>query len=276
MKIAVISDIHSNLEALKTTLEDIKQRKVDKIICLGDIIAKGIHAKECVKLIKENCDIVLQGNCDTIFDLKQEKVSEIVEKRIEWNKSMLSEEEQQYLQNLPFSYEMYLSGSLVRFFHASPTVNDFAFIHYASPEEKWKNFLPSTKTISQEIADVVVHGHIHEASMEKLYHRTIINVGSVGNAWELFQEDSRKGKTMETTRCQYVIIEGKEGDKQYKEPISYEFINVCYDIEKELENQENNIEREKYVTELQQGQYRDMQKIEKIFQKLDIKRKERK
>ena len=46
MRIAIISDIHGNLEALKTTLQDIERRNVDKIICLGDIIAKGVHHKE--------------------------------------------------------------------------------------------------------------------------------------------------------------------------------------------------------------------------------------
>lgn len=38
MKVAIISDIHGNLEALKTTLQDIEKRNIDKIICLGDII----------------------------------------------------------------------------------------------------------------------------------------------------------------------------------------------------------------------------------------------
>ena len=55
MKIAIISDIHGNLEALKATLKDIEKRKVDKIICLGDIIAKGVHPKECISLIRTNC-----------------------------------------------------------------------------------------------------------------------------------------------------------------------------------------------------------------------------
>ena len=67
MKIAIISDIHGNLEALKSTLQDIEKRNIDKIICLGDIIAKGIHPKECIKLIKEKCDIVIQGNTDEYF-----------------------------------------------------------------------------------------------------------------------------------------------------------------------------------------------------------------
>ena len=67
MRIAIISDIHGNLEAMNETLKDIRKRNVDKIICLGDIIAKGVHSKECIRLVKENCDIVLQGNCDRHF-----------------------------------------------------------------------------------------------------------------------------------------------------------------------------------------------------------------
>ena len=66
-RIAVISDIHGNLEALKTVLKDIEDRRVDKIICLGDIIAKGRHFHECIELIKEKCDVVIQGNCDWYF-----------------------------------------------------------------------------------------------------------------------------------------------------------------------------------------------------------------
>ena len=41
-KIAIISDIHGNLESFKAVLKDIKEKNIDKIICLGDIIAKGI------------------------------------------------------------------------------------------------------------------------------------------------------------------------------------------------------------------------------------------
>ena len=60
MKIAIISDIHGNLEALTATLEDIEKRNVNEIICLGDIIAKGIHPKECLDLIRKKCKIVIR------------------------------------------------------------------------------------------------------------------------------------------------------------------------------------------------------------------------
>ena len=69
-RIAIISDIHGNREALKTTIEDINRRKCDKIICLGDIIAKGRFSNECVNMIRENCDVVLRGNTDDKYSKK--------------------------------------------------------------------------------------------------------------------------------------------------------------------------------------------------------------
>ena len=91
MKIAIISDIHGNLEALKTTLKDIEKRNVDKIICLGDIIMKGVHSHECVQIIKEKCDIVLRGNCDRHFSQEHQNIEQFPEqeqRRIIWMKEM--------------------------------------------------------------------------------------------------------------------------------------------------------------------------------------------
>ena len=79
MKIAIISDVHGNLEALKSTIKDIEKRNVDRIICLGDIIAKGVHSKECIALIKEKCDVILQGNCDEYFSKAHENISDMPE-----------------------------------------------------------------------------------------------------------------------------------------------------------------------------------------------------
>ena len=96
MKIAIISDIHGNLEALKAILKDIEKKQVDQIICLGDTIAKGIHPHECIKLIKEKCDIVIQGNTGEYFSKKHENVSELPEqeqKRIKWNQSLITQED---------------------------------------------------------------------------------------------------------------------------------------------------------------------------------------
>ena len=273
MKIAIISDIHANLEALKSTLEDIKKRKVDKIICLGDIIAKGVHPKECIELIKENCDIVLRGNCDRYFSEEHNDINELSEeevKRINWNQSMLNDEERKYLLNLPFSYEFYMSGSLVRLFHATPEKDNIVIINNDEIQTKLKMFYPSNNTMSQKNADVVIYGHIHHQYMDKIYNKTIINVGSVGNSFDVIRNPLKDSNAMETTKSNYLIIEGEYDSKKYSSDISFQFIKVPYDIDKELSSDKLNIEKENYMYELKQGRYRNMTKIYNNFKRLNV------
>ena len=273
MKIAIISDIHGNLEALKATLKDIEERKVEKIICLGDIIAKGVHPKECLALIRTKCEIVLQGNCDIYFSTEHKNIDEMDEqerKRIKWNQSLINKEDREYLLNLPFCYEFYMSGSLVRLFHATPTANNKAVLNVDSIETKYKMFLPSEKTQSQDIADVVIYGHIHHPYMDKIYNKTIINVGSVGNSFDVIRNENKDSNVLETTKSNYLIIEGEYGSREYSSDISFQFIKVPYDIDRELEDENLNIEKENYRFKLKQGVYRDMTKINENFKKLGI------
>ena len=273
MKIAIISDIHGNLEALKATLMDITKRKVDKIICLGDIIAKGVHPKECIELVKKNCEIILQGNCDAHFSKEHKNIDEMNEqeqKRIRWNQSLINKEDRDFLLNLPFCSEFYMSGSLVRLFHATPTINNKAVLNVDSIETKYQMFLPSEKTLSQNIADVVIYGHIHHPYLDKIYNKTIINTGSVGNSFDVIRNKDKDSNVLETTKSYYLIIEGEYGSKEYSSDISFQFIKVPYDIDKELQDENLNIEKEKYRFEIKHGMYRDMTKINENFRKLGI------
>lgn len=64
MRTALISDIHGNLEALRVVLDDIEQRRVDRILCLGDILGYGPDPVQCVDLVTERCEWSLMGNHD--------------------------------------------------------------------------------------------------------------------------------------------------------------------------------------------------------------------
>ena len=267
MKIAIISDVHGNLEALKTVLSDIKNRGITEIYCLGDMVHKGTHQKECLKLIKENCKVILKGNCDDYFtkehDLNSVE-SEIGKKRIIWNSSMLDEEEKQYLQSLPLCYEFYLSGRLVRLFHAGPNSCYDTFGLFASINEKYSMFLPSDYTNSQKVADIVVYGHIHTQMLNMEYNKTLLNCGSVGNSLDYIRNSEKDGNVLNTTNAQYLILEGELDSTNYS-AINFQFVRVPYDIEKELENNINNPEKDAYNYELTQGKYRDMNKVYNIF-----------
>lgn len=273
MRIAIISDIHGNLEALKSTLQDIEKRNIDKIICLGDTIAKGVHSKECLKLVKENCEVVVQGNTDRYFSIEYKNMEELPEqeqKRIKWNQSLITEEDRKYLLTLPFCYEFYMSGSLVRLFHATPTVNNKAIINVDNVETKFQMFLPSENTCTQNVADVVIYGHIHHPYMDKMYNKTLINVGSVGNSFDVIRNDSKDSSVLETTKSNYLIIEGEYGAQKYTSDISFTFVKLPYNIDKELEDESLNIEQNNYRFELKEGKYRDMTKINENFKKLGI------
>ncbi len=64
MRTAVISDIHSNLEALRAVLDHADAQKVDRVICLGDILGYGPCPVECVDLVAQRCEWSLMGNHD--------------------------------------------------------------------------------------------------------------------------------------------------------------------------------------------------------------------
>ncbi len=81
-KIAIISDIHGNLEALKTVLADIKKRNIKIIYCLGDIIGKGSNFHECISLVKENCEVIIKGKNENIYlNTKPEMINHEVGKK---------------------------------------------------------------------------------------------------------------------------------------------------------------------------------------------------
>ncbi|NBZ97089.1 MAG: metallophosphoesterase [Proteobacteria bacterium] len=63
-RVALISDIHSNIDALRSVLADIETQDIDKIVCLGDIIGYGAAPAECLSLIRQRCFATVQGNHD--------------------------------------------------------------------------------------------------------------------------------------------------------------------------------------------------------------------
>lgn len=63
-RIALIADIHANLEALEAVLADIDGQSVDHVVCLGDIIGYGPDPARCIELVFERCEKIVLGNHD--------------------------------------------------------------------------------------------------------------------------------------------------------------------------------------------------------------------
>ncbi len=88
MKRALISDIHSNLEAFEAVLADIATQGITEIYCLGDIIGYGPNPRECIDLVMK-CDVCLLGNHDqgALFD--PEGFNSGAERAIFWTREQL-------------------------------------------------------------------------------------------------------------------------------------------------------------------------------------------
>ena len=87
---AIISDIHGNLEALRTVLDTIdKLDHVDEVVCLGDIVGYGPWPKECVDTIRERCEWCLCGNHDVALLSQAFGFNRLAKDAIDWQRKEL-------------------------------------------------------------------------------------------------------------------------------------------------------------------------------------------
>ena len=107
MRYAIVSDLHANFTAWQTVLKDIADLKVDKIICLGDVIGYGPEPVEVLESVYQHVHITLMGNHDAAvcgkFD--PEEFSDRAQSAIERHKKALSPAARLWLRRLPYTYE---------------------------------------------------------------------------------------------------------------------------------------------------------------------------
>lgn len=118
MLYGIYSDIHANLPALEVVLQSMKAEGVERRVCLGDIVGYGASPNECVSLVKENVDVCILGNHDSVTIKWDSDVgfNPYAKRAIEWTQDALTEESKQYLRSLPYVFE----ENDICFVHASP------------------------------------------------------------------------------------------------------------------------------------------------------------
>ena len=89
---AVISDIHSNLEALTAVLADIKKRGIKLIYCLGDVVGYGPDPKPCLDLVIEKTKWCVMGNHDYAIFYEPTNFNYSAEQASFWTRKVLEEE----------------------------------------------------------------------------------------------------------------------------------------------------------------------------------------
>lgn len=170
-KTAFISDIHSNLPALKATLQDIKNKGISDIYCLGDIIGYHSFTNEVIDLLKEHRVVSIKGNHDKAitegkFDRESEK--DFVNT---WNFDALTEENKNYLMNLPETLIFDIHGTTIQIVHGSPECIG-EYIRENSEEAEYY--------FKKMTTDILISGHTHLPYITEKEGKYLLNTGSVG------------------------------------------------------------------------------------------------
>ncbi|MHC4060850.1 MAG: metallophosphoesterase family protein [Planctomycetota bacterium] len=203
---AVISDVHSNLEALLAVLGDVEKRGIKTIYCLGDVIGYGPNPRECLDLIIERTKWCVLGNHDYAVFYEPTNFNYGAEQASFWTRGVLETEQAadsrnrwwRFLGELPMrrtlKTKLGANTGIVEFIHASPRrpVNEYIF-----PDDVYTNPL-KVRLLFERVRHICFVGHTHlpgvfldepdfylPEELGNVYpvvdkEKAIINIGSVG------------------------------------------------------------------------------------------------
>ncbi|MEO0232466.1 MAG: metallophosphoesterase family protein [candidate division WOR-3 bacterium] len=108
MKIVIISDIHSNYDALLELEKRLKNMEFDEIWCLGDVVGYNAEPNECVDWVRKNSKYILMGNHDYAVLQSEEKFlfNEYARRAIEWTEKKLFPENKIFLKTFKISLKI--------------------------------------------------------------------------------------------------------------------------------------------------------------------------
>jgi len=189
LKYQIISDLHSNLEALTAVLADAEGENIDEVICLGDFVGYGANPNECVEMFRElpRTRAVLGNHDAAVIDVSQRELfNPVARAGILYSESKLEEESVDYLQTLPMVLD---SQSDFLAVHSSPYKPE-AWVYVVEPLEAADAFHVMTHPLAfiGHTHFPVVHAnngsvlpfgpedHVKVTRDKKI----MINVGSVG------------------------------------------------------------------------------------------------
>lgn len=221
MKIGLITDIHSNSQALDVVLKEFDRIKVDKIICCGDIIGIGPNPEETVQMLLKRKEklIAVRGNHEQylieglpkeIHDDKRKMCLEEI-KNHEWNHSKLSEESKKFISELSILKNIEIENKKIY------------VVHYPGNEDgKYKKHVKKPTIVEvQDLfngidADIFLYGHTHTAIVNNKDDKWYINSGTLGCPMD-----------SNTANAGILNINGNKIDFQY--------LNIEYNVEKTIE-----------------------------------------
>jgi diadenosine tetraphosphatase ApaH/serine/threonine PP2A family protein phosphatase len=216
VRYALLSDIHSNLEALEAVLEDISGQQIDELLCLGDLVGYGANPNECVQRIRELVSHVVAGNHDSavVGQTDVYNFNSHARRAVVWTAEVIEPHHARYLSERPYV----------------DRIDDCLLVHATPSEPAAWNYVLSTQAARPEFQafseSICFIGHSHQPiffSLDEVPRsqrgdrltcepgkRYIVNVGSIGqprdkdprSCYAIYDADSR---TVQLRRVPYDI-----------------------------------------------------------------------
>jgi putative phosphoesterase len=188
MRYGIFSDIHSNLEALEAVIKAYQKEKIDKYLCLGDVVGYGANPNECVKISKDLALSCVAGNHDwAVLELfSTELFTPDAQAAILWTRKQITDSSKDFLHNLKLTCKF----------------DDFVLVHGSLNDPQDFNYLQNAIDCQETFRllenDICFVGHthvpvvfvkngkgqIHYEDINKIKiepgNKYIVNVGSVG------------------------------------------------------------------------------------------------
>ncbi|MBQ7126350.1 metallophosphoesterase family protein [bacterium] len=209
MKIAIMSDIHGNMDALDAVLKDIEKQHVDKIFLLGDYVMAGpepiktlekiieLSSLENTEIIQGNTDLMIASYTDDLYEMLKTKAP-IMAEALKNDVSILNSTHKDFLKNLPVQKELEIEGIKFLLTHGSPRRNNEDILPTTTMEE--------LNAMLQGVnADVILCGHTHiPCGIQTENKKTVVNDGSVGRP---FTEEAKACYLLITIRDKKCLFE---------------------------------------------------------------------
>jgi len=190
MRVALISDIHANLQAWQAVLQDIKQNNIDSIVCLGDIVGYGPRPKQVLEEVTYRTENIILGNHDAVIGnrLNPAEFNENAHEAIDWTRGCLGDDSAKFFGKVPTTLQF----------------DDVLCVHAEAAEPENWNYITNPESALPSFlstdASLIFMGHTHlpgifsfdpatqqvtqAPARDTLFNpnqRHLINVGSVGD-----------------------------------------------------------------------------------------------
>ena len=222
MKLALISDIHGNLFAFDAVLEDIRRRKIEQILCLGDVVSSGPQPREALARLREiGCPTVM-GNTDAwVVEPDLREYSNLYGQYLQdieyWSSQQLTDQDKAYLRTFQPTIEWPLDEkTMLLAYHGSPR-SFLEHIYPATPTQELDEYF------ADSTAQILVGGHIHQQFFLRYGDKLVLNPGSVGQPLDRIRARA-ESEARNPPWGEYAILNIEENQ------FSVELLRVPFDI----------------------------------------------